>query len=224
MLIQSTLPQVTKTIRTQFERQVQAIQSDVLRMGALVEQSCRFAHTALFDRDLSLVDTLAKQDKKIDQYYRQIEVQCLELIALQSPVASDLRLIGALMQLIRDLERIGDYAEDMGEVAVQLFPYPTASYMSDIEHMSELCQGMLALSLSALTQLDAEAGLQVKVEDDAVDDCYDHLYKVLASQSAPQGSMEPVLLSMLVIRSLERMADHATNIGQRVAFVVTGKR
>lgn len=221
--MQSSLPEVTKSIRSQFERQVQAIQKDVLRMGALVEQSCRFAHTALFRRDLSVVDTLARQDKEIDRFYKQIEVQCLQLIALQSPVASDLRLIGTLMQLIRDLERIGDYAEDIGEVAVKLFPYPVAPYMSEIEHMSELCQGMLALSLSALTQLDAEAGLQVKIEDDAVDDCYDRLYDVFASQSAPDAT-EPLLLAMLLIRSLERMADHATNIGQRVAFVVTGQR
>lgn len=223
MLTRSTLPNVTKPIRSQFERQVQAIQGDVLRMGALVEQSCRLAHTALFNRDLSVVDTLSLQDKQIDQFYKQIEVQCLQLIALQSPVASDLRLIGTLMQLIRDLERIGDYAEDIGEVAVKLFPYPVPAYMSEIEHMAELCQSMLALSLSALTQLDAEVGLQVKVEDDAVDDCYDQLYDVLASQSAV-SSTEPLLLSMLVIRSLERMADHATNIGQRVAFIVTGQR
>lgn len=223
MLIQSTLPKVTKPIRSQFERQVQAIQKDVLRMGALVEQSCRLAHTALFSRDLSVVDTLSSQDKEIDRFYKQIEVQCLQLIALQSPVASDLRLIGTLMQLVRDLERIGDYAEDISEVAVKLFPYPVAPYMSEIEHMSDLCQGMLALSLSALIQLDAEAGLQVKVEDDAVDDCYDRLYDVLASQSPPD-STEPLLLSMLVIRSLERMGDHATNIGQRVAFIVTGQR
>ena len=219
----SALSKISKPIRSQFERQVQTIQGDVLRMGALVEQSCRYAHTALFNRDLSVVDTLSLQDKQIDHFYKQIEVQCLQLIALQSPVASDLRLIGTLMQLIRDLERIGDYAEDIGEVAIKLFPYPVASYMPEIEHMSELCQEMLALSLSALTQLDAQVGLQVKVEDDAVDDCYDHLYDVLAGQST-SGAMEPILLSMLVIRSLERMADHATNIGQRVAFIVTGKR
>ncbi|NJK29632.1 MAG: phosphate signaling complex protein PhoU [Acaryochloris sp. RU_4_1] len=224
MLIQVPLPNVTKSIRRQFERQLQAIQKDALRMGALVEQSCRFAHRALFKRDLSVVDTLATQDKQIDQLYRHIEVQCLQLIALQSPVANDLRLIGALIQLIRDLERIGDYAEDISEVAVKLFPYPVAAYMPEIEHMSELCQGMLALSLSALTQLDAQAGLQVKIEDDAVDDCYDRLYTVLAHQPVEHGSAEPLLLSMLVIRSLERMADHATNIGQRVAYIVTGQR
>ena len=216
-------PASTKPLRSQFERQVQDIQGDVLRMAALVENSCWLAHQALFSRDLSVVEPLARQDKQIDQYYRQIEVDCLNLIALQSPVATDLRLIGALMQLVRDLERIGDYAEDLAEIAVQLFPYAIPSYMDEVEHMSGLCRSMLSRSLAALTELDAVSGLHIKVEDDAVDDCYDAIYQTLAHQPV-QDSVEPLLLIMLVIRSLERMADHATNIGQRVAYIVTGQR
>ncbi|NJK41617.1 MAG: phosphate signaling complex protein PhoU [Acaryochloridaceae cyanobacterium SU_2_1] len=218
------LPQETKSIRSHFERQVQEIQGDVYRMGALVEQSYRLAHTALFSKDLSAVNTLIAHDKQIDQYYRKIEVHCLQLIALQSPVANDLRLIGALMQLVRDLERIGDYAEDLGEIAVKLFPYPVPAYMPEIEQMFSLCQEMLVLSLSALTHLDAKSGLQVKIEDDAVDRNYAELYEILAHQPVPPSSVEPLLLAMLVIRALERMADHATNIGVRVAFIVTGQR
>ena len=213
----------TKSLRTQFERQVQDIQGDVLRMGALVENSCWLAHRALFTRDLAVVDPLALQDKQIDQYYRHIEVASLHLIALQSPVATDLRLIGALMQLIRDLERIGDYAEDLAEIAVKLFPYTVPPYIHDVEHMSDLCRAMLSRSLAALTDLDAASGLHIKVEDDAVDDCYEAIYETLVHQTV-QGSAEPLLLMMLVIRSLERMADHATNIGQRVAYIVTGQR
>ena len=192
-------------------------------MGALVENSCWLAHQSLFSRDLTVVEPLARQDKQIDQYYRRIEVDCLNLIALQSPVATDLRLIGALMQLVRDLERIGDYAEDLTEIAVKLFPYPVAPYMHEVERMSDLTRAMLAKSLVALTDLDASSGRQIKVEDDAVDDCYDAIYETLAHQVV-QGSAEPLLLIMLIIRSLERMADHATNIGQRVAYIVTGQR
>lgn len=211
-------------IRSQFERQVKAIQADVLRMGALVENSAWLAHQALFERNLSVVDPLTQQDRQIDRYYRQIEVDCLQLIALQSPVATDLRLIGALMQLVRDLERIGDYAEDLGEVAVKLFVYPVPPYMADVEHMSELTRAMLSMSLAALTDLDAESGRQVKVQDDAVDDSYDNIYELLTQQGPGQGAVEPLLLAILIIRSLERMADHATNIGQRVAFIETGQR
>ena len=211
-------------IRSQFERQVKAIQADVLRMGALVEESVWLAHQALFERNLEGVGHLTQQDKQIDQYYRQIEVDCLQLIALQSPVATDLRLIGALMQLVRDLERIGDYAEDLGEVAIKLFPYPVPVYMPELEHMSQLCRAMLSMSLAALTNLDEVSGRQVKVQDDAVDDSYDKIYEMLVNQTAVAGSVEPLLLGILIIRSLERMADHATNIGQRVAYIVTGQR
>lgn len=213
----------TKVIRSQYERQVQEIQSDVLRMGALVEKSCGLAHQALFERDVTVPDLLARQDKQIDQYYRQIEETCLKLIALQSPVATDLRLIGALMQLVRDLERIGDYAEDLGDVSVKLFPYPVPLYMGEVEHMSDLTRAMLSMSLAALTNLDAESGLEIKRRDDAVDDCYEQIYDLLA-QTDSHEPVEPLLLMMLVIRALERMADHATNIGRRVAYIVTGQR
>lgn len=216
--------QAARGIRSQYERQVKEIQGDVLRMGALVEQSTWLAHQALFERNVEVVDRLAHQDKQIDLYYRQIEESCLQLIALQSPVATDLRLIGTLMQLVRDLERIGDYAEDLGEVSMQLFPYPVPPYMDDVEHMSNLTRAMLTMSLAALTNLDAETGLQIKKRDDAVDESYTRIYKTLAQTPHLQGSVEPLLLMMLVIRALERMADHATNIGKRVAYIVTGQR
>ncbi|NCJ07631.1 phosphate signaling complex protein PhoU [Synechococcales cyanobacterium C] len=217
----SDTPQQT---RKQFERQVKGIQADALRMGALVENSCWLAHQALFERNLAAADRLALQDKQIDQFYRSIEEDCLTLIALQSPVAKDLRHIGTLMQLVRDLERIGDYAEDLGEVAVKLVGYPTPSYLHEAEHMSNLCRAMVSMSLGALTDLDSELGLRVKTKDDAVDDHYELLYAILAQQPQDLGPVEPLLLMMLVIRALERMADHATNIGKRVAYIITGQR
>jgi phosphate transport system protein len=128
------------------------------------------------------------------------------------------------MQLVRDLERIGDYAEDLGEIALQLFSYPTPSYMNQIKLMCDRCRAMLALSLAALSDLDADSGLAVKVRDDAVDLDYKTLYQLLAQQRDIQGIVEPIVLLVLIIRYLERMADHATNIGKRVAYIVTGKR
>lgn len=214
----------TKSIRSQFERQLQDIQNDVLRMGALVEHSCWLAHQALFQRDMAAVDELKQHDEQVDLYYRQIEVEGLKLLALQSPVANDLRLIGTLMQLVRDLERIGDYAEELGEVALKLLPYPPLSYSKDLEHMSNACRGMLAMSLAALTDLDAESGQLMKVKDDEVDDCYDRIYNLLAHETNLQGSVEPLLLTTLAIRALERMGDHAANIGQRINYIVTGHR
>jgi phosphate transport system protein len=213
-----------RALRSQFERQLKESQDDVLRMGALVEHSCWLAHQSLIHRDLSAVDELKRHDEQIDAYYRQIEVNCVKLLALQAPVASDLRLIGTLMQVVRDLERIGDYAEELGEVSLKLLPYPPLPYSRDLEQMSNVCRSMLAMSLSALTDLDAESGRLMNIADDEVDACYDRVYETLAQQTNIQGSVEPLLLITLAIRALERMADHATNIGKRIPYIVTGQR
>jgi phosphate transport system protein len=153
--------EISGSTRTQFERQIKRLQRDVLRMGALVENSFWLARQALFERDLEAPAQITAQEKQIDHLYRKIEQDCVTLIALQSPVAQDLRLLSALMQLVRDLERIGDYAEDLGEIALQLFSYPTPSYMNQIKLMCDRCRAMLALSLAALSDLDADSGLAV---------------------------------------------------------------
>ena len=211
-------------LRVHFNRQVKRIQRDVLRMGALVERSCCLAREALFERNIAAAELIHKQDKKIDRLYKQIEVDCVNLIALQSPVSQDLRLLSALMQLVRDLERIGDYAKNLGDVAVRLFPYPESPYMSQIRQMFDRCRAMLALSLESLSDLNAESGLDVRQRDDAVDFDYETLYNLLAHQRDVKGTIEPIVLQVLAIRHLERMADHAANIGKRVAYIVTGKR
>jgi phosphate transport system protein len=193
-------------------------------MGALVENSFRLSHQAMFDQNLEVAKVIPLLDKQIDQYYRQIELECATLMTLQAPVAQDLRLLSAFMQLVRDLERIGDYAEDLAEIAIKLFPYPPHPCLPQIAEMSHHAQAMLAASLVALADLDATAGRAIKVLDDKVDTAYETLYQTLAYQRDIKGVVEPILLLALVIRHLERMADHATNIGQRVTYIVTGHR
>lgn len=200
------------------------MEQDVLRMGALVENSFRLSHQALFFRNLAAAKEIPSLDAQIDWYYHKIELDCAALMTLQAPVAEDLRLLSAVMQLVRDLERIGDYAEDLGEIAIKLFPYSSHPCMPEIEVMSHHAQAMLATSLVALADLDAAVGRQVKQLDDAVDTAYETVYQTLAYQRDVPGVLEPILLLGLVIRHLERMADHATNIGQRVAYIVTGHR
>lgn len=210
--------------RTHFERRLKRLERDILRMGALVENSFRLSHQALFARNLAAAEELPLLDKQIDQFYRHVEIECAALLTLEAPVAKDLRLLSAFMQLVRDLERIGDYAEDLAEIAIKLFPYPPHKCMPQIEVMSHHAQAMLAASLMALADLDSQAGLAVKQLDDAVDESYQNLYHALATERDIQGVLEPWLLLALVIRHLERMADHATNVGQRVAYIVTGQR
>lgn len=210
--------------RKNFDRCLRQLQEDILRMGSLVEESFRLSHMSLFDKDIDAAQAIPPLDKKIDAYYRQIEQDCAKIMTLQAPVARDLRLLSAFMQLVRDLERIGDYAEDLSEMAVKLVAYTPHSCLAEIETMSEHAQMMLATSLVALTELDASAGAKVKTLDDTVDQAYENLYKILAGQKNIKGVVEPILILGLVIRCLERMADHATNIAQRVSYIVTGQR
>ena len=193
-------------------------------MGALVEDSFRLAHRALFQRDIEIINQIPLLDRKIDKFYRAIELECAELMTLASPAAQELRLLSAFMQLVRDLERIGDYAKDIGEIALKLFPYPEHHVIPAIEQMSHHARAMLESSLVALANLDGTAGPVVHQLDDTVDRAYEDIYQILATQTNLQGSIEPTILLALTIRHLERMADHATNIAYRVTFIVTGSR
>ncbi len=210
--------------RPELARQIRRVESDVLRMGALVEKSFRLSHQALFDRNLTAAKELPLLDKQIDRFYKKIESDCTVIMALQSMTSKDLRCLSAFMQLVRDLERIGDYAKDIAEIAIKIFPYPPHPSLPDVAHMSHHAQAMLAASLVALADLDEVGGRSIKRLDDTVDRAYEKLYQTLAHQRDVQGVIEPILLLVLVIRCLERMADHATNIGQRVAYIVTGQR
>ena len=209
---------------TQLARAMRRLERDVLRMGALVEQSFRLSHQALFARNLTAAEELPQLDKKIDRFYRQIESDCTAIMTMQAPKPQDLRCLSAFMQLVRDLERIGDYAEDIAEIAIKIFPYPPHPSLPEIAVMSHHAQAMLATSLVALADLDEAGGRSIKHLDDAVDNAYERLYQTLAFQKDVPGVVEPIVLLALAIRYLERMADHATNIGQRVAYIVTGQR
>jgi phosphate transport system protein len=208
----------------QFRHRSRSLEQDLLRMGALVENSFRLAHRSLFQREIDIIQQIPQIDLKIDKYYHQIELECAELMAVASPAAQDLRMISAFMQMVRDLERIGDYAKDLGMISLKLFPYAEHPCIPAIEQMSHRARAMLEASLAALATLDGTAGPTVHKLDDAVDLAYEEIYQTLASQTNLQGSIEPSILLALTIRHLERMADHATNIAFRVTFIVTGAR
>ncbi len=210
--------------RPSLDRKIIRVQRDVLKMGALVENSCLLAKEALCNRDLDAAKQIPIQDKQIDTLYRQIEVDCTNLLMLEAPVTQELRLVSAFMQMVRDLERIGDYNKSIGNSAIKLFPYPVHGSMPEIGTMLDRCRSMVALCLRSLSELDPNAGLQLKHKDDVVDDDYERLYQQLVNTPFAAGSVEPIVLLVLVIRALERIADHATNVGKRVSFVVTGER
>jgi phosphate transport system protein len=211
-------------LRVNFERQLKRLQQDVLRMGALVEQSCYLARQSLLETDLDAAGQIRIQDEAIDELYRQIELNCVNLIALQSPVAQDLRLLSAIMQLVRDLERIGDYAKNLGDVALRLANYNDPPHMGRIRVMFDRCRALLATGLEALTDLDGEKARHMAEQDDLIDTDYKELYTLLTQETEVPGVIEPIVLLVLAIRHLERIADHATNVGKRVDYIVTGER
>jgi phosphate transport system protein len=214
----------TQPSRAGLDRKLIRVQRDVLKMGALVENSCLLARRALCDRDLAAAQKIPIQDKEIDALYRQIEVDCTNLLNLEAPVTQDLRLVSAFMQMVRDLERIGDYSKSIGNSAIKLFPYAPHASMGEIATMLDRCRSMVALCLRSLTELDPNAGASIKEKDDVVDSDYARLYDQLVHTPCLDGVVEPIVLLVLVIRALERIADHATNVGMRVTFVVTGER
>lgn len=191
-------------------------------MGALVERSCQLAQRGLFARDIEAIAKIAPQDQKIDALGQTIESGCFKLIALYAPMLEELRLLAALMQLVRDLERIGDYAQNIGTIAVQLSGYDPHPVLSQVTPMFDRSRAMLSLSLMSLADFNAQTGLAIRCEDEAVDADYRQLYSLLIQKAHTFETAEPTLLLVLLIRHLERMADHAVNIGRRVAYIVTG--
>jgi phosphate transport system protein len=205
-----------------FQKKIRALEQDILRMGALVEKSCRLSHEAMFGRNLTALKEIDQIDQEIDKFYRRIDVESAQLMAIASPAAKDLRILNAFIQMVRDLERVGDYAEDLGDLAVKMFPYPVHECMPELEKMSTTTRTMLAKSLVAVAELDGEARGALENLDDEVDASYELIYEHLASQHNFQGKLEPVMLLTLSIRCLERMADHANNVARRVNYIITG--
>jgi phosphate transport system protein len=133
-------------------------------------------------------------------------------------------LLSAFIQIVRDLERIGDYAEELSKIAGKLFRYPAHECMPKIKEMSDNTQRMLDKSLTAIINLDGQAYQEIDRLDDQVDQAYAQVYRMLSSPADFQGPLEPVILLILSSRHLERMADHANNVARRIRYVVTGER
>ena len=196
-------------------------------MGTLVEKAVQLAIEALRDRDLDLARQVIDGDDLVDQMEVALEERCMRLIALQQPLAGDLRAIGTVLKLITDLERVGDYATNIAEIAVRMARAPLIKPPLDIPRMAEMAQRMLRQSLDAFVHRDVELAERVCRADDAVDErfgaLYDELMQGIASGPDPQQVSQAVHL-IFAARYVERIADHATNIAERVIYMVTGKR
>ena len=207
-----------------FEIELQALKNRLLRMGALVEERVHGAMQALMERRLEAAESIIVGDAEVNDMQIEIDDRCLKLLALQNPMASDLRLITAAMKINADLERIGDQAVNIAENAVKVAALPPLRPMIDLPRMAEIAEGMTRDSLDAFVRRDATLARDILSRDDEVDQLKDQIFRVLLTHMmADPGTIERALGLILVSRNLERIADHATNIAEDVIFVVEAK-
>jgi phosphate transport system protein len=210
--------------RQHFEDELQQLKNRLLNMGALVEQRVHQAVRGLVTRKRETILAVAGGDKEINELQIEIDDRCLKLLALQNPMASDLRLITAAMKINADLERIGDQAVNIAEYALRLINMPLLKPLIDIPRMAELAEAMVHDSLDAFVNKNTSLARDVLKRDDEVDDIKDQLFReLLTYMMADPSTIERALELILVSRSLERIADHATNIAEDVVFVVEAK-
>jgi phosphate transport system protein len=207
-----------------FEMELQALKNRLLRMGALVEERVHGAMQALMERRLEAAESIIVGDSEVNDMQIEIDDRCLKLLALQNPMASDLRLITAAMKINADLERIGDQAVNIAENAVKVAAAPPLRPIIDLPRMAEIAEGMTRDSLDAFVRRDAALARDILSRDDEVDQLKDQIFRVLLTHMmADPGTIERALGLILVSRNLERIADHATNIAEDVIFVVEAK-
>ena len=207
-----------------FEVELQALKNRLLAMGALVEERVHTAMLALMERRLESAEKVAAGDADINELQIEIDDRCLKLLALQNPMASDLRLITAAMKITADLERIGDQAVNIAENAVKIVAAPPLRPLIDLPRMAEIAETMTRDSLDAFVRRDAALARDILARDDEVDQLKDQIFRVLLTyMMADPGTIERALSLILVSRNLERIADHATNIAEDVIFVVEAK-
>src|SRR5687767_2615419 len=207
-----------------FEMELQALKNRLLGMGALVEERVHLAMQALMERRVEAAEAIVAGDAEVNDLQIEIDDRCLKLLALQNPMASDLRLITAAMKINADLERIGDQAVNIAENAVKVAALPPLRPIVDLPRMAELAEAMTRDSLDAFVRRDSELARDILARDDEVDQLKDQIFRVLLTHMmADPGTIERALGLILVSRNLERIADHATNIAEDVIFVVEAK-
>ena len=211
-------------IRSAFHKKLREIQDDILIMGSMVSKATLLAIEALQKRDLALANQIIADDKKINRKRFDIEEKCIQLIATQQPMASDLRTIVSVLNIITELERIGDYAEGNAKITIMIGNEPPLKPLVDIPRMAEKTADMLNRSLTAFINHDADAAIKISAEDDFMDNLYDQVFRELLTFMAEDPKTITRATRLIwVTHNLERSADRVTNICERVVFMVTGK-
>lgn len=203
------------------------LQQELIRMGSMVEESIHLAVESLAKQDFKLAQSVIDGDDKIDELTFKIEEDCIRLIALQSPIAKDLRIITTVLKMITDLERIADHATNIAEITIRIANEPLIKPLIDIPKMSVMVEAMVRDSLKAFVDRDIELARATCLKDDQIDRLYESLLNELTGFILAGGESHRAVQAMNLLftaRYLERVGDHATNIGERVIYLVTGKK
>ena len=216
---------LTHHISRRFNEDLERVRNKVLAMGGFVEQQLQKAINALIDGDSALGEAVAMDDFKVNNMEVSIDEECSRILAMRSPAAGDLRVIVAIIKTITDLERIGDEAEKIGYIASRLATMERPADMyREIKHLGRLVSDMVNSALDAFARMDADAALQVARQDRAVDEEYESIQRqTITFMLEDPRTIRRALDVMWVVRSLERIGDHAKNIGEYVIYMVHGK-
>ena len=212
-------------ISRRFNEDLERVRTRVLAMGGLVEDVLAKAITSLVEGDSSLGESLAADDLKVNGMEVAIDEECSRILATRGPAAGDLRLIVAIIKTITDLERIGDEAEKIGNIASRLatMERPENKYR-EIKHMGRIVSEMLHDALDAFARLDAQAAVRVARRDRSVDEEYESIQRqAITFMMEDPRNIRRALEVMWIVRALERVGDHAKNICEYVIYMVHGK-
>ncbi|MFB3119112.1 MAG: phosphate signaling complex protein PhoU [Stenotrophomonas maltophilia] len=211
-------------LRLDLDRQLGQLQQEVVSLAEIVDKATMRAVDALKRRDLVESKQVVQEDDYIDQKRYEIEDRCIDLIATQQPMARDLRAIIALLHITSELERMGDYAEGIAKISLLMGEEAPLKPLIDIPRMADKATLMLRNSIDSLVSRDVVKANQVLQDDDEVDDLYDQVYReLLVFMLQDPQTIQRATYLLWAAHDLERIADRATNIAERVIYLVTGK-
>ena len=209
--------------RGDFERKLNQVQDEVVELGSMVEKAIFKSIDALKSRDIELSKQVVEEDDEIDNKQQALEDLCVDLIALEAPMAVDLRVIISAMMVANELERMGDYAEGIAKLSIAMGDLPPLKPLIDIPRMAEKSVSMLRRSIESYVGRDIEGARQVYRDDDEVDEIYEQVYReLLTYMMADPSTIQRATYLLWVSHDLERVADRTTNIAERVMYLVTG--
>jgi phosphate transport system protein len=211
-------------IRQTFENEIQQVKDEVLLLGSMVEHAIMASVEALKKRDIKGAEKIIADDAEINKKRFAIESQLMILIATQQPMAHDLRLLASTMEIISELERMGDYAKGIANINIRMGEEKLLKPLIDVPRMAQIGTNMLHRSLTAFVNEDVEAAKAIPAEDDEVDALYTQIYRelMLFIIQDPK-SIERANWLLWVAHNLERVADRVTNICERTIFIATGE-